>query len=249
MAVQIGHASGDENRKAKGGAAGDQTGREVRRGSWYDGNWTMVFRAREEGAAEKIARAMEQACANECIGYDQSQRTTLYEAAKALDWDLSKIARKVETDCSALVAVCVNAAGIAVSRDMYTGNQEKCLRATGKFEILKDALYRTGDAYLRRGDILLKKGHTAVALSDGEKRNRQWARSFDREIAGAYRVTASALNLRRGAGTGYEVLAVLPKGTRVRNYGFYTAVNGAKWLYIQTGEHTGFVHGGYLQKV
>ena len=170
MAVKIGHASLDENGKISGGAVGDQTGREVCTRNWYSYGWNKVIRAKDTGIAEKIAKAMEQACANDNIGYDQSQRTTLYVQAKAKNWDLSKITTKCECDCSSLVAVCVNASGITVSKDIYTGNEANALKSTGKFTILTASKYLNADTYLKRGDILLKEGtHTAVVLSDGSE--------------------------------------------------------------------------------
>ncbi len=173
MAVKIGHSVYDENKKAQGGAAGDQTGKEVCRWNWYDKPWTAVFRAKDPKAAELIAKAMEQACDNSKIGYDQGQRTTLYAKAKAKAWNLSKITEKCECDCSALVAVCVNAAGITVSKDMYTGNEKAVLSGTGKFDVLTDSKHLTSDQYLQRGDILLGKGHTAVVLTNGSKATKE----------------------------------------------------------------------------
>ena len=170
MTVKIGHAYSDENKSAKGGVSGDQTGNEVKIQNWYNRSkgWSAVFRPKDSTVAEKIATAMEQACANNKIGYDQSQRTTLYARAKEKNWDLSKIVSSCECDCSSLVAVCVNAAGIAVSKDMYTGNQKAVLMATGQFEQLTDSQHLTYDKYLKRGDILLGTGHTAVVLSNGD---------------------------------------------------------------------------------
>ena len=46
MAVKIGSARIDENGKAHGGAAGDQTGKEVSTQNWYSRNW-RVFRAKD----------------------------------------------------------------------------------------------------------------------------------------------------------------------------------------------------------
>lgn len=166
--VKIGHAVYDENGRARGGDPGDQTGREVTTRNWYDKPWTHVIRAKKEGNAEKIASAMEDACANNKIGYDQGNRTTLYTYAKAAGWNLSKITAKCECDCSSLVAVCVNAAGISVSKDMYTGNEKSLLEKTGAFDIFTVGKYTRDDAYLKRGDILLGNGHTAVVLTDGE---------------------------------------------------------------------------------
>ena len=167
MSVKIGHASIDENKKAKGGVAGDQTKAEVCTRAWYNKPWTSVIRPKDSSVAEKIATAMEQACANDKIGYDQNQRTTLYTQAKAVNWDLSKITTACECDCSSLVAVCVNAAGIAVSKDIYTGNELSALKTTGKFDVYTTAQYVSRDTHLKRGDILLGSGHTAIVLSDG----------------------------------------------------------------------------------
>lgn len=167
VSVKIGHASIDERGRISGGEAGDQTGREVCTREWYNKPWAAVIRPKDSSVAEKIARAMEDACANNNIGYDQLQRTTLYTQAKAKNWIISAITTECECDCSSLVAVCVNAAGIAVSKDIYTGNEKSALQATGKFIVYTESKYvRTSD-YLKRGDILLAKGHTAIVLSDG----------------------------------------------------------------------------------
>lgn len=78
------------------------------------------------------------------------------------------------------------------------------------------------------------------------------AKSFNRSVAGSYAVTASAgLNVRDSAGTG-KVLTTIPKGTVVQNYGYYTVVNGVKWLYVQFTykrvTYTGFCSSAYLTK-
>lgn len=173
MAVKIGHASIDERGKARGGAAGDQTGKEVCIRDWYDKNWVSVLRPKNEKEAEKMAKAMEQACANDHIGYDQSHRTTCFVEAKKVGFDLSKIKTNCETDCSALVAVCANAAGIPVSKDIYTGNEDSALVGTKKFEKLTDKKYLTSDKYLKRGDVLRANGHTAIVLSDGSEAKKK----------------------------------------------------------------------------
>ena len=167
MSIKIGHASIDENKRVHGGVAGDQNRKEVYTRLWYNKPWTSVIRAKDSAAAEKIAKAMEQACANDKIGYDQYQRTTLYTQAKACNWDLSKITTACECDCSSLVAVCVNAAGIPVSKDIYTGNQKAALEATGKFDVYTASKYTGSPNYLKRGDILLGDGHTVIVLENG----------------------------------------------------------------------------------
>lgn len=253
MVVKIGHASTDENGKARGGKPGDQTTKEVVIQDWYQRHWATVFRAKDTKIAEKIAKTMEQACSNNNIGYDQGQRTTLYENAKLHSWDISKIKEKCECDCSSLVAVCVIAAGINISKDMYTGNQKAVLSATGKFDILTDFQYLAKPDNLKRGDILLASGHTAVVLSNDKKANNiDSAKSFSKALAGNYKVAAEKLNLRCGAGIDKSVLTVLLKNTLVKCYGYYTKISGTDWLYVQVAkdneQYFGFISSKYLVK-
>lgn len=268
MSVTIGHASIDERGKANSGAAGDQTKKEVYTRSWYKHPWHTVFRPKSATAAEKIAKAMEQACANNNIGYDQYQRTTLFTQAKDKIWDISKVTAKCETDCSALVAVCCNAAGIAVSKDMYTGNEKSLLTKTGAFTVYTASKYVGSSDYLKRGDILLGNGHTAIVLSNGVNVKtvtsssttkpktvvaKDPAKSKKASLAGTYTVTAAkALNVRDGAGTAAKILVAIPKGTKVKCYGYYTENGGTIWLYVQfTFEgtsYTGFASSKYLEK-
>ncbi len=168
--VKIGQASRDERGRYSGGAAGDQDGKEVAVRGWYNRSWNKLLRAKKAAVREKIAKAMEAACANDKIGYDQSQRTTLYKLCRANNFNISAINEPCETDCSALVAVCVNAAGIYVSGDIYTGNEAAALIATGEFELLTEPKYLVSDEYVKRGDILLYEfHHTAVVLGNGNK--------------------------------------------------------------------------------
>lgn len=175
--VLIGSARGDENGKAYGGKAGDQTGREVSTQNWYlhSKGW-RVLRCIHADMRPMIADAMCKACANDNIGYDQYQRDTLYKAAEKLGWAVENVNTPVETDCSALVRVCVTAAlyrtgrtGIAIP-DVYTGNLASKLLATGIFAELTETKYTTKADYLGAGDILVTKakGHTVIVLSDGE---------------------------------------------------------------------------------
>lgn len=174
MAVKIGSARIDENGTAKGGKAGDQTGKEVSTQNWYlsSKGW-RVFRCIDPTKAAKIAKCMKAACANKHIGYDQSQRLTLYKAAKQYGFDVSKVTENVETDCSALVRVCMAYAGITAS-NFTTATEATALLNTGEFVELTDAKYRTKSSWLKAGDILTTKtkGHTVVVLTDGENAER-----------------------------------------------------------------------------
>lgn len=85
------------------------------------------------------------------------------------------------------------------------------------------------------------------------KKASEAARAFNKSLAGTYTVTANVgLHIRSGAGTGKASLAVLPKGTKVANYGYYTLVGNVKWLYVQVTykgvTYTGFCSSQYLSK-
>lgn len=172
MAVYVGSARIDENGKAYGGAAGDQTGKELSTQKWYKHSkgW-RVFRAVDPAVAAMIAQFIEDACASPLIGYDQWNRHTLYNAIKGVGFDLSKLTKKVECDCSALVRTALALCGIEVPEDFRTGNMPAYLLNSGAFVELKGTKYTDQSYYLGAGDILVTKtsGHTVVVLDNGSK--------------------------------------------------------------------------------
>lgn len=176
--VVLGHFVHDENGRSRGGKPGDQTGTESCRRNWYiiaGQEWTHVFRPKVSVVAEKIAKAMEDLVDNENIGgYNQDDRTSAFEAAKAAKWNIKSVTKKCNSDCSAAVALCVNAAGIPVSKDMYTGNEKDVLEKTCQFKTLTAQKYTRIPDNLKRGDILLKPHHTAVVLSNKYSIEKEW---------------------------------------------------------------------------
>lgn len=207
MAVKIGHASIDENGKTKSGKAGDQTGKEVKISGYYvhSKGW-VVLRCKDADKRLKIAEAMEKACGNADIGYDQNQRNTLWNEVKDKEFDPSKTTKKVETDCSALVRVCIAYAyGCDKAGNIRTATEPAALVNTGCFEKLTDKKYCGSADYLLRGDILCTpvSGHTAVVLTDGAK-------------AGEKRCSIDVQILKKGA-KGKPVAAMQ---TLLTGYGF-----------------------------
>lgn len=170
--VYIGSARSDERGKANSGKAGDQkSGKEVSKQAWYEHKYGWrVIRAKDPAQAAKLAKAMKAACDNNKIGYDQYERNDLYDLAKKVGFDCSKVTTACETDCSALVRVCCAYAGITVG-NFNTANQASKMLATGAFIELTASKYTTKSAYLRAGDCLVsrKKGHTVIVLNDGDK--------------------------------------------------------------------------------
>ena len=172
MGVSVGSARSDENKKAYGGKAGDQTGREVSTQAWYlhSKGW-RVFRLKNREKAKMIAKGMRAACANAHIGYDQWQRHTLYKAAAAVGFDPGRVTVDCETDCSALVRVLLASVDIKVPEDFRTGNMPKYLLNSGAVVEMTGSKYQSQSTYLGAGDILVTKtnGHTVVVLDDGPK--------------------------------------------------------------------------------
>ena len=143
MAVLIGSARSDERGKATGGKAGDQNGgKEVSTQNWYKHSkgW-RVLRCKNPDKAAKMAEAMRNLCATNYVGYDQYQRNSLYnELAKAGFGGEPVLSKAVETDCSALVRVCLAFADIDVPDDFYTASMAKQMLATGAID---EAQYNT----------------------------------------------------------------------------------------------------------
>lgn len=174
----LAHFVHDENGRSHGGLPGDQTGQESCRRAWYlikGSEWTEVFRPKLASVAERIAQAMEDLCDNECIGgYDQWDRTSAFEAAKAAGWNIRSVTKKCNSDCSAAVALCINAAGIPISKDMYTGNEKQLIERTAQFKTLTQNKYLQMPDHLQRGDILRKKGHTTIVVSNDYELMQVW---------------------------------------------------------------------------
>lgn len=171
MAINIGHASKDENNTSKNGKAGDQTTKEVCIRTWYSGGWNVVLRPKTKALADKSAAACEAVCKNNNIGYDQNQRNSLYKLAKAAKYDMSKITEKCECDCSSLMHVCAIAGGANLkygSNGLCTFNMVDAFVKSGDYDKLTTSKYLTSDKYLQKGDILVKEsGHTAMVLENG----------------------------------------------------------------------------------
>lgn len=237
VAVKVGSARIDENGKATGGKAGDQTGKEVSTQDWYlhSKGW-VVLRAKNPEVAEKIARDMEYACNNSKIGYDQNQRDTLYNAAKPYGFDCSKVTTACECDCSSLVRVCVNYAGVKLG-SIRTTNEATALVNTGEFTKLTDSKYTTKSDYLQRGDILVTKtqGHTVVVLSNGSK-----VVVAPVTFNNVY-VTGGTVNVRTGPSTTYSIIGIAKKGDKIK----YLGEKQSNWFCVNFKNKIGWISDKY----
>ena len=163
MAVIIGSARHDEHGNCYSvGKAGDQTGQEVSTQKFYNHSkgWN-VLRAKDNKVAEKLAEAMQIACGNKNIGYDQSERYGIIKHGIN-----TKV--KTECDCSSLVRACIIYASGKDVGDFNTSNERSVILKSGLFKDVGS--YKQGDT-LYNGDILVTrtKGHTVIVVSGAKK--------------------------------------------------------------------------------
>lgn len=242
--VKVGSARIDENGKAKGGKAGDQTGKEVSTQNWYKHSkgW-RVFRAKDPEKANMIAQDMQWACDNKHIGYDQGQRLTLYNVAKEVDFNCKKVTKDCETDCSALVRVCCAYAGIMLP-NFRTPTEPGALLESGEFVEMKGAKYTDSSDYLKRGDILVTKtqGHTVVVLNDGSKADDPTPIYTDH-----VEVTGGSVNVRTAPNTQTgKIIGVAHRGD-VFPYQGETSENG--WFLIEYKGQNAWISGKYAKLI
>ena len=172
--VKISNSGSDEHGNYKGGAAGDNTGKEWYIRDWYNRPWNCVLRHPDPEVRACLADLATKAANNNRIGYDQYQRETYWRELQKVNYDPSKITVACEADCSAGVIANIKAAGHILNRPelqnitcTYTGNMRAGLKAAG-FACLTDSKYLTSSAFLVAGDVLLNdKHHTATAVTNG----------------------------------------------------------------------------------
>lgn len=178
----ISNSGSDEKGNIKGGAAGDQTGKEWQLKAWYKRPWTVVLRYPDQSVALTIAKLGIAAALNNKIGYDQGQRTTYWTQLKKAHYDPSKITVACEEDCTAGVTANVKAAGYIhgivalekISTSTNSRNMRQRFMAAG-FKALTASKYLTSGNYLLPGDILLYENHHAATnITCGKAVRGEW---------------------------------------------------------------------------
>lgn len=172
MSVLIGHASLSE-KGTKNGAKGDSTKKEVCVRSWYDKGWDYMAIHPNATVRSKHAKAVENICANNNIGYGQNDRNTAYKEAKKVNFDILNIKTKCNIDCSSLqnlAAVISKADKVTYgSNGWTTSTMRRALKSAG-YIIITDKKYLSSEDYCVRGAIYVKEGvHTVCGLSNGSK--------------------------------------------------------------------------------
>lgn len=171
-----GWASIGENGKVTGGVAGDQTGREVKTGNWYQFGQKYVLRYKDAKMARRHATILKKLCNANLVGYNQSTRTSLYNELKKVGFTVSKLSTKCNTDCSALQNACAIAAGATgISSSWATGTMlngfdgKSGYSASDDFIVLTDSKYLTSGDYLLQGDIIVAPYHHTIGVLENGK--------------------------------------------------------------------------------
>lgn len=175
MSVMIGHASISE-RGTVNGKKGDSTKKEVCTRTWYPKPWDFMAVHPDAAVRERHARAVEAACANDNIGYGQNDRNTANTEAKKVDYNISRIKTKCNTDCSALqnlAAVASGAEGVTYGSNGWTTSTMKAALQAAGYKIITDRTYLDSAEYCVRGAVYVKAGsHTVCGLTNGAKAGR-----------------------------------------------------------------------------
>lgn len=238
MAKYIAHSSIDENGKAHGGEAGDQTGKEVCIRTWYSNKWDTVLRIDNETVRNQFGNNMIDIAQNDKIGYDQYQRNTLHTAALKTNFDFSKITTACECDCSSAVTIALLGAIYTVlGKDSYEKAKAELVSGSNcattrtlktrmlKLDMVKTTAY-TLTAYTGKtdnavfGDIYLKTGsHVVAYIDDGNKRvsNTKETAQYYPAYTGKSGSIVDALNVL-GIDSGKTNRAKIAKANGIENY-------------------------------
>lgn len=244
--VKIVHASISENGTING-QPGDQTRGEVCTRDLYARGWRWILRPTNILVASDLAIQAEQAADNDNIGYGQADRLSLWEYVyeNGLCY-LEDVDKPVNCDCSSLIAVLVNLAGVEVPPTMWTGIERDQLVKTGQF----NSIEYTDKTPLLVGDILLASGHTAIVVEVGKSDDTvEFADIFNGEIYGWY-YPDTVVNVRTGPGTDRKILRTVDRTDALRNYGYMSIdKRGVVWLLIiDSKNRTGWVSSNVVSK-
>lgn len=138
-------------------------------------------------------------------------------------------------------------------KDTTTVAREVISGKWGSGEARKKALTAAGYNYTEVQAMVNKILNTTTKPQAKEVTATCKAGKFNGSLAGTYTVKSNGgLYCRNDAGTNKKALCLIPNGTKVQCYGYYSVSNGVKWLYIQFTlngvKYTGFSSSVYLKK-
>lgn len=222
--MKIVHAVSNEHGSVRGGAKGDQTGREIRVDKWYDrkssGGWTCYLEPLDGMVAHRAQKIAQILAKNDTFGYDQVDRWSGLHAYKAQD------GRAGDFDCSSLVISCYILAGLELPAKGYSGDIVKRFTATGKFRAHYDDAHLTTDKLATAGGVYVaEKKHVCIIIDEEDAAPEE--PTPDAEviyIKGNIRVRVSPIS--------GKTVRILRKGTTEKIYG---ADDATGWYKVVDG--------------
>lgn len=146
---------------------------------------------------------------------------------------------------------------LGMSKDIATVAREVISGLWGNGTQRKEALERNGfnpvEIQNKVNEILNGPAKNPAPTIDGSKKIETscYAKNMESSLTGEY-ITTTDVYCRNDAGSNKKALCLIPKGTHVRCYGYYTLFNKVKWLLIQFSlngiKYTGFTSSVYLKK-
>ena len=264
----ISNSGHDENNSYYGGRAGDQTGTEWELRAWYNRPWDYVLRYPDANVRRTIAELAIEGALNDCIGYDQYERTTFWYQLAKVGYRPKNITVNCESDCSAGATACCKAAGYLhniaglknLSPDNYTGSMVAAFRAAG-FEILSGSKYTSSSNYILAGDVLLNEAaHAAICISsgalsgegpttyDGTSVSSSGSASSDNSLNTSVKYYVYAAKtptaLRTWAGVENSKLKSFPEVNKNQKLGVCDSIkadDGSTWYFVKIEDKYGFV--------
>ena len=224
-------ASINENGRATGGKPGDQTGREFLIRSYRNYPWNVVLRYTEAADGNPPVTTKNYLAMGDKGDAVKTMQTMLIK----LGYSCGKYGADGDFGSGSLASVK------AFQRD-------NGLVADGLYgEATKAKLTTLYNAKIKAESAPKPSSKPSIASSSKVAS----AQSFNKSIAGTYKVKASnGLNLRYKPGdtSNSNLIITIPNGKSVANYGYYTTVNGVKWYLVTYKDTPGFVSSRYLVK-
>lgn len=136
---------------------------------------SVVIRAKNRAVARAIAAAASAGCNNDKIGYSQATRMSLYEEAKKVNYDLSRIDTECEADCASFVWLCAIIGCYNNNITMDHGSWPPCTSNMrdffrpylDHFEFLDSDQYLTSTSSIQLGDIVVDEDRHAAIIVEG----------------------------------------------------------------------------------
>lgn len=159
-------ASIGSNGKVIDDLVGDQNGREVKIGEYYNFGQKWVIRFRSKKRGRKAAVATKMLARNNNIGYNQNNRKSLYVQCKIINWDIDRIYQIHPCDCDcSLLAVCAVNFAYGKSLLPYSLTTYSLPNIVNQYKTkFKRADNDIKSQRFHKGDLVGKPGHVIINI-------------------------------------------------------------------------------------